>query len=182
MIEVCRPDELSPEHKQQWEELRRAVYPPDVQRVGGDLRWAPIDPADDFIRLQGGGRLIACAWVTERTVKAGGRDAHVAGIRGVMTHPDERRHGYGRVVMQRAHELMRLRPACEFGLLFSSPMAAPFYEALGWRTLDGPVICEGPTGDPIDYTARIPAPVMGLTLRADTQLPAGPIDIRGLPW
>ena len=84
--------------------------------------------------------------------------------------------------MGRAHELMRSFADCEFAVLFSSVMAAPFYEELGWRAIRGPVTCDQPSG-PIDYTETLPtAPVMVLALRPTAELPDGPIDVRGLPW
>jgi GNAT superfamily N-acetyltransferase len=141
-----------------------------------------LEPTDYLIRLLHGGDLRACAWVTRRTISVAGRETRAAGIRGVMTDPEYRRRGYGRVVMERAHELMRSFADCEFGLLLSSVMAVPFYEAIGWRTVAGPVTCEQPEGH-IDYTRRLPAaPVMALMRDPARPPPSGPIDVRGLPW
>jgi len=166
---------------QEWEALVRKAYPPGEERLGSELRWADLDDAHSLIRVWDDGELRACAWVTLRTISVAGRDVRVAGIRGVVTDPDHRRRGYGRAVMEHAHELMRSLE-CEFALLFSSVMAVPFYEELGWRAIDGPVTCDQPGGE-IDYTATLPptAPVMVLPLR-DAEFPAGPVNVRGLPW
>jgi GNAT superfamily N-acetyltransferase len=100
----------------------------------------------------------------------------------VMTDPERRRHGYGRTVMARAHEVIRSLEDCEFALLFASVMAVPFYKELGWRVVSGPVFCEQPTGV-VDYTQLLPtAPVMVLTRSPGDPLPKSPIDVRGLPW
>jgi hypothetical protein len=61
-------------------------------------------------------------------------------------------------------------------------MAASFYESLGWRAIRGPVTCDQPDGS-IDYTEALPtAPVMVLALRPSAHLPAGAVDVLGLPW
>jgi hypothetical protein len=84
--------------------------------------------------------------------------------------------------MRRAHELIRSRSDCEFALLFSSMVAVPFHERLGWRAIPGPVRCDQPEGR-ISYTERIPnAPVMVLMSRTEDEPPRGAIDVRGLPW
>src|SRR5207248_4809680 len=111
-----------------------------------------------------------------------GQEIRVAGIRGVVTDSDHRRRGYGRAVMERAQELMRSFPDCDFALLFSSVMAVPFYEYLGWRPLPCRVTCDQPGGR-IDYTEALPtAPVMVLALHELAELPPGAVHVLGLPW
>jgi GNAT superfamily N-acetyltransferase len=182
-IDVRAYRDLEPEEIEEWERLVEKADPPGEVRLGSDIRWAELAPETDYlIRLWDEGELRACAWVTQRTVSVSGRETPVAGIRGVVTDPDQRRRGYGRAVMERAQELMRPFADCEFAVLFSSVMAVPFYEDLGWRATRGPVTCDQP-GGPIDYTEALPtAPVMVLGLRPSADLPDGPIDVRGLPW
>jgi aminoglycoside 2'-N-acetyltransferase I len=181
-IDVRRYRELEPEELDEWERLVKKAHPPGEVRLGSDLRWAGLDPETDYlIRLWDDDELRACGWVTQRTVSVSGRETRVAGIRGVVTDPDRRRRGYGRAVMERAHDVMQSFPDCEFALLFSSVMAVPFYESLGWRTLRGPVTCDQPSGR-ID-TKKLPtAPVMVLGLLSSADWPAGPVDVQGLPW
>jgi len=182
-IDVRPYRELEPKELDEWKQLVKKAHPPGEVRLGSGIRWADLDPETDYlIRLRDEAELRACGWVTQRTVSVSGRETLVAGIRGVVTDPDRRRRGYGRAVMERAHELMRSFADCEFALLFSSVMAVPFYEDLGWRAIRGPVTCDQPSG-PIDYTETIPAaPVMALGLRPSADLPAGPVDVRGFPW
>jgi GNAT superfamily N-acetyltransferase len=168
------------------EELERLVAKVHLRgevRLGSGLRWAEVNPeADYLIRLWDDGELRACAWATQHAIRISAREVAVAGVRGVMTDPDQRRRGYGRAVMEQAHELMRSFTDCELALLFSSVMAVPFYEALGWRAIPGPVTCDQPGGR-INYTEALPtAPVMALQLRPSAELPSGPIDACGLPW
>jgi aminoglycoside 2'-N-acetyltransferase I len=182
-IDVRPYRDLEPGDMHTWKQLVEKAHPRSEPRLGSDIRWADLDPKTDFlIRLWDEDELRACAWVTKRTVIVSGHETQVAGIRGVVTDPDQRRRGYGRAVMEQAQELMRSFADCEFALLFSSVMAVPFYETLGWRAIPGPVTCAQPTGR-IDYTEALPsAPVMVLALRRSTDLPAGPVEVRGLPW
>lgn len=175
--------ELAPDEIQEWERLVRSAHPPGEARLGSDLRWSDLDAHTDYlIRFRENAELRACAWVTRRTVCIAGQDLCVAGIRGVVTHPDHRRRGCGGAVMARAHELMRSFPDCDFALLFSSLMAVPFYESLGWRAIRGPVTVDQPGGR-IDYTELLPmAPVMALKLNQHATVPSGPVYVRGFPW
>jgi aminoglycoside 2'-N-acetyltransferase I len=182
-VDVRPYRELEPGEVAEWERLVRKAYPPSEVRLGSDLRWADLDAETDYlIRFHEGAELRACAWVTKRTVTVSDRDVRIAGIRGVVTDPDYRRRGYGRAVMARAHELMRSFADCDVALLFSSVMAVPFYESLGWRPVAGSVTCEQPAGR-IDYTQALPtAPVMALPLRHAGELLFGPIHVQGFPW
>jgi GNAT superfamily N-acetyltransferase len=181
-LAVCRYPELSESDIGEWTQLARRVHPPGAVWLGSDLQWAPIDPDDDLVRVWDDGELRACAWVTRRTIEAAGEPVRVAGVRGVMTHPEHRRRGYGRIAMGSVHEIIRSLDDCAFALLFSSVMAVPFYEALGWRPIPGPVFCQQ-NATTIDYTKRLPgAPVMVLMPEAGSAALPSPIDVKGPPW
>jgi GNAT superfamily N-acetyltransferase len=182
-VDVRPYRELQADELEEWERLVAKAHPPGEVQLGSDLRWADLEAeTDHLIRFRENDELRACAWVTKRTVDIAGEETCVAGIRGVVTDPDYRRRGYGRAVMERAHELMRSATDCDVALLFSSVMAVPFYESLGWRPVRGSVTCDQPGGR-IDYTETLPtAPVMALALRGAGDLPSGPLDVRGFPW
>ena len=181
-LDVCEFANATTEETDAWRRLQARVYPPDQERIGADLQWAKREPTDYFIRLWAEGDLRACAWLTRRAIAVGGRENLVAGVRGVMTDPAYRRLGLGRTVMERTHELMRSLADCDFGLLFSSVMAVPFYESLGWLAVDGPVVCDQPGGR-INYTERLPmAPVMVRMTDPQIPPPSGAIDVMGPPW
>jgi GNAT superfamily N-acetyltransferase len=176
--------EVEPAEREELERLAVKVRSVLEDRLGSDLRWAEVNPDTDYVvRLWDDDRqLRARAWVTRQAIRIESGETPVAGVRGVMTDPDRRRRGYGRAVMEKAHELMRSFADCDLGLLFSSVMAVPFYEALGWRVVPGPVSCDQP-GGPINYTEALPAaPVMALKLRPSAEPPSGPFEACGLPW
>jgi len=183
VVDVKRYRDVAGVEMEEVDRLARTVHPPGKPRPGSELRCAALDAETDFlIRLRDEEALRACAWVTTQLVSICGEELRVAGIRGVMTDPDRRRRGYGRAVMERAQALMRSQTDCEIALLFSSVMAVPFYESLGWQAIPGPVTCEQPEGR-IDYTETLPtAPVMAFALRTSAELPAGSVRLRGLPW
>jgi GNAT superfamily N-acetyltransferase len=181
-LDVGEFADATTEETEAWRCLQGRVYPPDEERIGADLQWAKREPNDYFIRLWADSDLRACAWLTRRSIAVGGRETLVAGVRGVMTDPAYRRLGLGRTVMERTHELIRSLAGCDFGLLFSSVMAVPFYESLGWQAVEGPVICEQPGGR-INYTERLPmAPVMARMRDPRLRPPSSAIDVMGPPW
>jgi GNAT superfamily N-acetyltransferase len=182
-VEVRLYRALRADEMEEWERLRNRTHPPEEARLSAGFHWAELDPETDYlVRLRQDNEVCACAWVTKRAITLSGQPLRVAGIRGVMTDPGQRRRGYGRAVMERAHELMDTFADCDAALLFSSVMAVPFYERLGWRTVPGPVSCEQPGGR-INFTKALPAaPVMARGLRGQTALLRGPIHVPGLPW
>jgi len=182
-VDVRLYRELEGAELEEWAQLVSKAYPPGERRLGSDLHWADLDAQTDYlILLRHDSELRACAWVTKKTISVSGHEIRVAGIRGVVTDPGYRRRGYGRLVMARAHELMGTFSDCDFAVLFSSVMAVPFYEHLGWRAIPEPVSCDQPDGR-IDYTAALPtAPVMVLALHEPAELPSGPVYVAGLPW
>jgi GNAT superfamily N-acetyltransferase len=183
-VEVRPYRELEPAETEEWQQLVQKAHPSGEVRLGSDLRWADLDEATDhLLRFRDNEELRACAWVTRRTVVISDQEVRVGGVRGVVTDPDHRRQGYGRAVMERAHELMRSFADCEFALLFSSVMAVPFYERLGWHVVSEPVTCEQPEGRIVYTTTLSPeAPVMALLLREEAALPSSSIHVRGFPW
>ncbi|MGN6791222.1 MAG: GNAT family N-acetyltransferase [Streptosporangiaceae bacterium] len=182
-VHVTPYRELASDEMHEWEHLVSKAHPAGETRLGSDLRWADLEAETDcLLRCRADGELVACAWVTKRIVRIAEDDLPVAGIRGVFTHPDQRRRGYGRAVMERAQELMLSFPDCHLAVLFSSVMAVPFYESLGWRAIPGPVTVDQPGGR-IDYTAALPgAPVMVLPLTQPASVPPSTVYVRGLPW
>lgn len=180
-IDIRASSELQGHGLEEWRRLGDVVHPADKPRPASAIEWAPREDTDQIVRVWDQDELCACAWVTWRTVLIDDREARVAGIRGVMTHPDHRRKGYGRAAMLHSQAVIDSAADSELALLFSSVMGVPFYESLGWQPVRVPVYCEQPDGR-IDFTQRKPdAPVM-VRLSASARPPAREVDIRGLPW
>lgn len=181
-IDVRASTQLQGPGLDEWRRLGDLVHPPDRPRPPDALVWAPRADSDQIVRVwDDDDELRACAWVTWREVAIDDRDALVAGVRGVMTHPAARRMGYGRAAMLHAQAAIDSRGDVEMALLFSSEMGVPFYRSLGWLEVGVPVYCEQPDGR-IEYSAQRPhAPAM-VRLAPGRGLPARAIDIRGLPW
>ena len=117
-IDVRPYRDLAPTELEEWKRLAKKAHPPGEVRLGSDLRWAGLDQRPTT--SSDCGMKTSC----------------------VHARPAQRRRGYGRTVMEHAQELMRSLANVEFALLFSSVMAVPFYETLGWRTIPGPVTCD----------------------------------------
>ena len=176
--------ELKQDELEEYEALLESVAPEDERdrEIAGRLVWAPVDPVTTWVvRVRHEGRLVSCVALILRDVLAGNKQLRAAGIRGLRTHPEHRRRGFATAAMERATEffLQELRP--DFAILLSSVMAVPFYERLGWRSIDGPVFCEQPNGQ-VRYSEVLPeAPVM-VFLPHGTDAPTGTIDLQGFPF
>ena len=146
------------------------------------LTWTPPDPNSDWwLQVHEADRLVSFLLIIRRTILVNGDPTPVAGVRGLATHPDYRRRGYGSVAMQRATEFVwqELRP--QLALLLSSEMAVPFYRKLGWQVLTGPVFCEQP-GRTANYTEEFPQCPAMVVMPDGSPAPSGPVDLCGLPW
>jgi aminoglycoside 2'-N-acetyltransferase I len=180
-IDIRASSELQGAGLDEWRRLGDLVHPAGRRPAPG-VEWAPREDTDQIVRVWDEQELRACAWVTWRRVTIDDNDARVAGVRGVMTHPDQRRRGYGRVAMLHAQAVIDSAAGIELALLFSSVMGVPFYESLGWQPVRVPVYCQQPDGR-IDFTEREPdAPVMVRLSSAAATAPTRAIDIGGLPW
>lgn len=177
--------ELAQADLAEYEALLDTVAPQDEldRKISGRLTWAPVDPAMTWVvRVRHEGRLVSCVALILRDVLAGTKQLRAAGIRGLRTHPEHRRRGFATAAMERATDfiLQELRP--DLAILLSSVMAVPFYERLGWGTIEGPVHCEQREGR-VCYSDVIPeAPVMALLPPGAEFLLAGEVDLGGFPF
>ncbi len=87
-------------------------------------------------------QLIACAYNSPLTQNVRGKIYSASGVWDVATHPNERRKGYSRQVLERL-----LADARDEGAAFSAlyPYKESFYERLGYTTFPQPCIAEFPT-------------------------------------
>jgi aminoglycoside 2'-N-acetyltransferase I len=183
-VDARRWRDLSEDDLRECDDLEMAVRGPPEDRPHDPsvLSWAPIEPESDWVvRVWDQEVLVSFVVISERNVAIGGRTIRAACIRGMRTHPDYRRRGFGTAAMNRAAGLIWKEVRPEMALLLSSEMAVSFYRRLGWDVVSGPVLCEQPGGR-INYSERLPhAPAMVL-LPPGGEAPEGPIDLCGLPF
>jgi predicted acetyltransferase len=154
-----------------------AVWPPHVVEK---LPWAGIVFAHAELRVlvqDEAGEALCHVGIHRRDVTWNGRKVPAAGIGGVLTRENARRHGYASIALNAAIQTLKDEGAAAFALLFCEPHNAPFYVARGWKPFDGEIDAEQPQGrvrfeamDPYTYDLRGRAPQNGI------------IDLCGLPW
>jgi GNAT superfamily N-acetyltransferase len=127
------------------------------------------------------GRLIGRAGMLERTVQWGGQQTLVGGVSSVSTDPDYRGQGVASAAVSAVTALLCTELGATAGLLLASRMGAPVYKRLGWQVVDGPLQCAQPDGLLL-WTAAFPDKAAMAWTCASGGLPAGTIDLQGLPW
>ncbi len=168
-ITVTADGELSPEERRSISELVADLDADDEGYI-----WAR--ERDWHVRITMGGQLVSHVAMIVRTCKVGGCPVRVAGISDVETAPEWRGRGLARAAMTRAAAFMRDELHAEFGLLFCKPWLVPFYEHLGWQAAAGPTTFDQPGGKATYHLST-------MILRCGgAELPAGTIDLCGLPW
>ncbi|TJZ54619.1 GNAT family N-acetyltransferase [Streptomyces piniterrae] len=127
-------------HTEQSEILGGGPDPFGVAETG--LTWLP---KDEHFAIRQNGRLVAHAGLLRIPVSLGGEETHAMGLGGVAVAPDSRGQGLARLVVTAAVEHARTQGP-RYGLLFCRPPLVPLYQRLGWRTVDGDVHVDQPTG------------------------------------
>jgi GNAT superfamily N-acetyltransferase len=135
-------------------------------------RWANFDW---YVTVHTGGRLVSIAGVVDRVGAVGGVPTRLGLLGGVFTIPEDRRRGFAGDVVRRATRLMADGLGCEFGVLICGDRLVPFYERLGWKRVTNPMRFER-----FGRRGLVGSNVMVYEC-AGRPLPAGTIDVRGLP-
>ena len=153
--------------------LRAELDAWEATQFGHIYKWAP----PEWYAAAGiDGHLAGALLIVTREVAAGAESIRVAGIGGVVTRPEHRKKGVATAMLREAANLMRTRLDVDFGFLICRRQIAPVYEKAGWIHVLGPTSFSQPSG-----TTTYPNDSMVLPLR-NRQWPAGPINLRGLPW
>jgi GNAT superfamily N-acetyltransferase len=100
----------------------------------------------------------------------------VAGIGGVLTRPDCRGQGFGRVGIAAVESWVRQHRLAEFGMLFCREQMQTWYERLGWTRVASPVWISQSEGD-----RESPMPVMVKSFSRECWRP-GPVRLGCFPW
>ncbi len=138
-----------------------------------DIQWASHDwMAVGYHQEQ----LVVQFCLLKREILVGGYPLMVAGVGGVVTHPDWRRRGLARQLLLAAEPFMRENLAVPFALLICAEETQQVYASCGWQAV----------AHSLRYTqdgqSRIlPTLVMVLPLAGQAWL-EGEIELCGLPW
>jgi GNAT superfamily N-acetyltransferase len=180
--EVRRRADLSDAEIAEQADLGRRAWAassePDARYPSG-IVWSP--PTWLALVRDSSGRLIGRAGVLERTVLWGGLPTPVGGVSSVSTDPDYRGRGVASTAVSSLATFLCEELGATAGLLLASRMGAPVYQRLGWQVVDGPLECQQPDGQLLWTTAFPDKPAMAWTCTRGV-LPAGPLDLMGLPW
>lgn len=135
-------------------------------------RWAAFDW---YVTAEIDERLVSAAGIVDRRGAVGGAPAHLGLLGGVFTAPEHRMHGLASEVVRRSTEIIAKELQCDFGVLMCTRELIPFYERLGWKQVSNHLVFvrfgeAGSHGGPIMVCEC-----------AGRTLPAGPIDVMGLP-
>jgi len=135
-------------------------------------RWASFDW---YVSVHTGSRLVSVAGVVDRAGTVGGVPTRLGLLGGVFTIPELRQRGLASDVVRRATRLMADDLGCEFGILICGDGLVPFYQRLGWKRASNVM-----TFERFGRRGFVGTNVM-IYECAGRPLPAGSIDVRGLP-
>ncbi|NDJ54992.1 MAG: GNAT family N-acetyltransferase [Chloroflexi bacterium] len=135
--------------------------------------------ADWIVLIRFDGQWASVAEIMDQVIRVGGQPQRVAGISGVMTHPDRRGQGLAAQAVKAALDHARDELNAPFGLLTSTHKLMPYYRNLGWTEV--PVRLTFTQSDgPSRYD---PALVTSMIYPLSAQVwPNGDIDFNGPPW
>lgn len=168
--------ELSVIQKEALDQLRAAVYPPEVLATlpGRFFAWAAPQWS---VLLWEEDELVARVGLVKRELVSGETKRMIGGIGGVMTHPSKQGRGFASQAMRAASGRFENDLGVSYALLFCRPHLVEFYKRLSWKPFTGKVYVEQPQGK-MEFSMNGP---MVLDVREPAPLD-GTIDLNGLPW
>lgn len=137
-----------------------------------DTKWAAFDW---YVSAETGGSQVCIAGIVDREGAIGGVPTRLGLLGGVLTVSEHRHHGLASEVIKLSTKLMADELHCDFGVLLCGDKLVPFYERLGWKLVSNVLtfVRFGETGVVNDNVMVYEC--------AGRPLPAGPIDVKGLP-
>jgi GNAT superfamily N-acetyltransferase len=143
--------------------------------IGGVFEWTEeYAPFDYHVIAHVGSQRIGHVGIVDRIATVDGSEARAGLVGGVYTDPRLRNQGLGTRLMVRARDVM-VDLDMEYGILMCLSSLVPFYERVGWKVFDGPLIFDrgwGPQTSPLR--------VMVLSLKS-ADGPGGLINVNGFP-
>ena len=135
-------------------------------------QWASFDW---YVSAETRGRTVSIAGVVDREGAVGGVPSRLGLLGGVFTRREYQHRGLASEVVRRSTALMTDQLRCDFGVLICSDDVVPFYERLGWKRVSNLM-----TFRRFGETEVIRGKIMVYEC-AGRPLPAGTIDVKGLP-
>jgi len=138
------------------------------------LRWRHKDLR--FVLFDDDAEPVSHAGILKHFVAVDGQPVLVAGLGGVVTVPGARGRGFARQVVQEAMKFAEHDWRVEAGLLFCRSQMVAYYESLGWRVVESPVMIDQPEG-------KIVSPLQVMVIPFGKRVwSAGTVDLQSLPW
>jgi len=175
-IEFVAMEKLSASQKLALDQLRAAVYPPEVIATlpGRLFSWAPPQWS---IFLWEQDELVSREGLLVREIYKEGTTKSMGGIGGVMTHPAKQGQGLASLAMYEASSHFDTELNVSYALLFCRPPLVEFYKRLLWKPFQGKVYVEQPQGK-VEFSSN-----GAMVLDVKEQAPLnGELDLKGLPW
>jgi nodulation protein A len=136
--------------------------------------WAMFSTWHAMGRL--GGRLVSQIGIVDRIIRIGAQNLSIAGVGGVATHPEYRRRGFARILLQTAVEQMRQRGGYDFAMLFCDTSMIPYYSASGFNLVHNPVYILQSDQPALFEDNKMVRPLSG------KPWPEGDVDLNGQSW
>ena len=175
-IEFVATENFSARQQKALEQLRAAVYPPEVLATlpGRFFTWASPQWS---VLLWEGEELLSRVGLLVRDAFHDGSPKRIGGIGGVVTHPAKQGQGLASQALREASRLFDAQLNVSYALLFCRPHLVEFYKRLTWKPFEGKVFVEQPEGK-VEFSAN-GATVLDVKEQAPLD---GVMDLNGLPW
>jgi len=175
-FEFVATDQLSDRQKNDIQQLRSVVYPPEVLATLPGISFSWASPQWSVL-LWEQDELVAKVGLLVREIISNGEAKSIGGIGGVMTHPEKQGKGYASEAMREAAKIFDEKSNVSYALLFCRPHLVEYYKRLLWKPFEGLVFVEQPQGK-IEFSAN-----GAMVLDVKEQAPLkGSIDLNDLPW
>lgn len=175
-VEFTATENFSSAQKNGLEQLRSAVYPPEVIATlpGRFFKWASPQWSVLFWEED---ELVSRVGLLVREILSNGTSKLIGGIGGVMTHPEKQGRGFASQAMREAAKRFDTDLNVSYALLFCRPHLVEFYGRFMWKPFRGEVFVEQPEGR-IEFSAN-----GAMVLDVKEQAPVnGILELNGLPW
>ncbi|WP_315817492.1 GNAT family N-acetyltransferase [Paraflavitalea speifideaquila] len=170
MISIEKYDSLSPAIKETLHNYIQAEFGhiPIVQETTWAIPdWTILHTENDTI--------VTFFNIIERQVLLDGIPSKIAGVNNVITPPAFRGKGYSSQALTQTTSFLFDELKSEHALLLCADAMIPFYNRLGWYTVNSTVYIEQPSGRKL-WTANT------MLLSPDKTISPAAIDLQGTPW